>query len=275
MFIDPSGEMLKMDGLLPYLQKLPLHEKLYGNLIFSGIALLIVNGITNLTAAAFLFAKKPAGHVLATIFGVTLMAWITIQFCIMPTNFMSISYFIFGAIQFATGVAACVFSKQENFAFCEEEYPNVGKDGKILVVFFSRMGYVKKLAYGQANELKADICEIKSTENTCGTRGFWWCGRYAMHRWDMPIELVSVDLSHYEKVVICTPVWVFDLAAPVRTFCKIAAGKIKSAEYVVVHNTRNSYRNVAEEMNKLLGVCANKVTSVRCKCGNIIKTSLF
>lgn len=39
-------------------------------------ALLIVNGLTNLTAAGLLLAKKPAGVVLGGVFSVTLMLWI-------------------------------------------------------------------------------------------------------------------------------------------------------------------------------------------------------
>ena len=60
---------------------------------FSGWALLIVNGLTNLTAAGLLLAKKHSGVVLGGVFGVTLMLWICIQFYMFPPNFMSTTYF--------------------------------------------------------------------------------------------------------------------------------------------------------------------------------------
>lgn len=82
-------------------------------------ALLIVNGLTNLTAAGLLLAKKTAGTVLSGVFGVTLMLWICIQFYIFPPNFMSTVSFIFGAAQAATGYAAWVFGKQEAFHLCQ------------------------------------------------------------------------------------------------------------------------------------------------------------
>lgn len=47
-----------MDAMLPCFQKLPFADVLFSDLLFSGIALLIVNGITNLTAAGLLLAKK-------------------------------------------------------------------------------------------------------------------------------------------------------------------------------------------------------------------------
>ena len=114
-------------------------------------ALLIVNGLTNLTAAGLLLARKPAGAVLGGVFGVTLMLWICIQFYIFPPNFMSTSYFIFGLIQAVTGYMAWVFQGQEAFRAVREDYPRIGTDPRRLVVFFSRMGYVRKVAYEEAD----------------------------------------------------------------------------------------------------------------------------
>lgn len=106
--------------------------------------MLIVNGITNLIAAVLLFAKKKSGAVCSMIFGITLMLWICIQFYMFPFNFMSTSFFIFGFLQAATGYAAVIFYKQEHFVINEENYKNIGSDPTRLVVFFSRMGYVRK-----------------------------------------------------------------------------------------------------------------------------------
>lgn len=122
---------------------------------FSGVALLIVNGLSNLTAAALLLARKKAGILLGGIFGVTLMLWICIQFYMFPLNFMSTIYFIFGLIQASTGFATYIFFKQETFAQMEKE---------------------------QLQGQNTDIYEVKSTERTEGTLGFWWCGRFGMHR---------------------------------------------------------------------------------------------
>ena len=233
MLVDPSGKAMGMDGMLPYFQKLPFADVLFKDLLFSGIMLLIVNGLTNLTAATLLFMKKKAGIIAGGIFGVTLMLWICIQFYMFPLNFMSTIYFIFGLLQAVTGYAAWVFKKQEDFGVDINDYPNIGTNSKLLVVYFSRLGYVKKKAFEEANRTGALVYEVKSTEKTDGTAGFWWCGRYGMHRWGMPIEPISVDLTKFEKVTICSPIWVFALAAPIREFCKKAAGKIKNADYIV------------------------------------------
>ena len=138
---------------------------------------------------------------------------------------------------------------------------------KTLVVYFSRKGYVRKVAEQLASECGGNLFELKTTERTEGLLGFWWCGRFAMHRWQMPIQRVDLDLTAYDHVTICTPIWVFSLAAPVRSFCAQASGKIKEADYILVHHTKGTYKNAAREMDALLGLTHTRSTSVRCHTG--------
>lgn len=267
MLADPSGRSVGMSGMLPYFQVLPFADVLFQDLFFSGIALLLVNGVTNLTAAALLFRKKPAGAMLGGVFGVTLMLWILIQFYMFPLNFMSTLYFIFGFCQAATGYAAWVFQRQEAFQARPLPPLPLVEHPRRLVVYFSRMGYVKKLAYEIAEKTGAAVYEIRSTERTEGTLGFWWCGRFGMHRWDMPIRPIDVDLSAFEHVTVCAPIWVFALAAPVRAFCRQAAGQIREADYLLVHHTSGRYESAAREMDRLLGLKHTALRSVQCKVG--------
>ncbi|MDD6193565.1 MAG: hypothetical protein PUB19_01550 [Lachnospiraceae bacterium] len=282
MLVAPDGSALGMDEMLPYFQVLPLADLLYQDFIFPGIALLIVNGITNLVAAALILAKKKVGIVLGGIFGVTLMLWICIQFVIFPMNFMSTIYFIFGFIQAVTGLIAYISLKQEEFAAEEKKRMEMfGVDAtanqdaaptaKTLVAYFSRMGYTRHYAYEWREKYNADIYEIKATERIEGDLGFWWCGRFGMHHWEMPIEEIDVDLAKYDKVVICSPIWVFALSAPVRSFCAKAKGRIKNAEYVLVHYQKARYENACDEMDSLLGVKHQKAWSICTRQGKEVK----
>ena len=291
MFAAPDGSALGMDEMLPYFQVLPFADVLFQNFIFPGISLLIVNGISNLVAAALMLAKKRVGTILGGVFGVTLMLWICIQFVIFPMNFMSTIYFIFGLIQAFTGLAAYIFDQQETFAEIEAQRIDTLEnlesaadiegteptsrenhtDHKSLVVYFSRMGYTRHYAYALKEKLKADIYEVKSTERTEGTLGFWWCGRFGMHRWQMPIEEIHVDLESYEKVIICSPIWVFHLCAPMRSFCAQAAGRIRNVDYVLVHFQMAKYANACTEMDELLRVKHREAVSICIRQGKEVK----
>lgn len=267
MIIDPSGKAMGMDAMLPYFEVLPFADVVFQDLSFSGWALLIVNGLTNLTAAVLLLRKKRLGHILGGIFGVTLMMWICIQFYMFPFNFMSTIYFVFGLCQALTGYAAWVFYKQEHFKVSIDDYPNIGTNAKQLVVFFSRLGYVRKLAYEEAERTGAMLYEIKATEKTDGTLGFWWCGRFGMHRWDMPIEPVKLVLDKFDHVTICSPIWVFTPCGPVKAFCRECSGRIKSVSYIISHYNNASYAGAAAELDEILGVKHIAFYSVRCRQG--------
>ena len=120
-----------------------------------------------------LLAGKKSGIICGTVFGLTLMAWIVIQFVIFPSNFMSNIFFAFGILQALTGGAAWIFYNQEHFAVHTGDYPNIGTNHRCLVVYFSRMGYTKQAPLQEADRTGAEIYEVKSTERTTGTLGFW------------------------------------------------------------------------------------------------------
>ena len=271
MFIDPTGKLLQMDTMLPYFQVLPFSNILFQNYIFSGITLLIVNGISNLVAAYLLIRNKKSGIILGTVFGLTLMLWITIQFIIFPTNILSRTFFIIGIIQLLTGYMTYVFYTQEQFKFNPKEYKNIGKNKDVLVVYFSRMGYTKKVAYEEAEKQKADILELKAKEKTENTSGFWWCGRYGMHKWRMPICDINVDLKKYKKVIIISPIWVFSVSAPIREFCYKYSESINSVEYIFVHFMNTKFENVADEVDSILNKKKEKFTSICMRIGKVKK----
>ena len=271
MLIDPTGKLLKMDNVLPYFKVLPFSNVLFKNYIFSGIALLIVNGVTNITAAFFLIKNKKIGIILGTIFGFTLTLWITIQFIILPFNFLSVTYFILGIIQMIVGYMAYVFYMQTNFKIDISKYKNIGKNKDTLVVYFSRLGYTKMIAYSKANELKADILRLETDELTENTKGFWWCGRFGMHKWRMPIKDIDIEIKKYKNVIIVSPIWVFSIAAPIRDFCYKYSGDINNVQYIFVHFMNSSFKNVADEVDKILNKKRDKFASVCMRFGNIKK----
>lgn len=269
MFIDPTGKLLQMNTLLPYFKVLPFSDVLFQNYIFSGITLLIVNGISNLVAAYLLIKNKKSGIILGTLFGFTLILWIVIQFIIFPPNILSTVFFILGIIQLITGYITYVFYMQEQFKINLKEYKNIGKNKDVVVIYFSRMGYTKKVAYEEANKLGADIYEIKTVEKTSGTLGFWWCGRYGMHKWNMQIEDIGVDLKKYKKVIIVSPIWVFSVAAPIKEFIHKYSKNINEVEYIFTHFMDTTFEHEADEIDRILNKKRMKFTSVCVRLGKV------
>ena len=251
MLIKPDGSILHMQEMLPYFKVLPFADVLFTDYVFPGIMLILVNGVSNIIAAVLILRNKKAGFVLGTIFGFTLMLWITIQFIIFPPNFLDNAYFTFGVLQLICGYIALVSFNQVNFVFDEKDYTDVASDSelaertipdsKTLVVYFSRMNYTKRIAYNEANIQKAKIVELKTNERTQGTLGFWWCGRFGMHRWGMETLPLEAELSDFEKIIIVTPIWVFKMCAPVRDFVSKNKDVLKQKNVEVVFNHFNPW----------------------------------
>ena len=271
MLIKPDGSILHMQSLLPYFAVLPFSDVLFQDYIFSGIMLILVNGVSNIIAAILILKNKKAGFFLGTVFGFTLILWIIIQFIIFPPNFLDNAYFTFGVLQLITGYMALVSFNQINFKFDENDYPNIAAESKTLVVYFSRMNYTKTIAYKKADQEHACITEIKTNERTQGTLGFWWCGRFGMHKWPMPTLPLSVNLENFERIIIVTPIWVFKMCAPIRDFIQKNADLLKQKEVEVVFNHFNPWlpKGAVKEIESYIAV--KKIDSYTTMLGHTFK----
>lgn len=256
MLIKPDGSILHMETMLPYFSVLPFSDVLFQDYVFSGIMLIIVNGLTNISAFILILSKKRIGYILGTIFGFTLMLWIIIQFVIFPPNLLDTFYFIFGCLQLVCGYVALVSFNQATFKFNEEDYQNINKASDTLVVYFSRMKFTKKIAYTAANKEGAYIQELKTKERTAGTLGFWWCGRFGMHKWPMEINPLDVDINKYKKIILVTPIWVFRMCSPMRDFVSKNQDILKTKEVKVIFNHFNPWlpKGAIKEVKKYANV---------------------
>ena len=270
MLIKPDGSILHMQDMLPYFSVLPFSDILFQDYIFSGISLIIVNGLTNTLAFILIILNKRIGYVLGTIFGFTLMLWIIIQFVIFPPNLLDALYFTFGVLQLICGYNALVSYNQKYFIFNEEDY-KINKESNILVVYFSRLKYTKRIAYIKANNLNADIYEIKTKERTENTLGFWWCGRFGMHKWPMEILPIDNDLNKYEKIVIVTPIWVFRMCGPIRDFIIKYKDLLNNKNVDIVFNHFNPWlpKGAVNEIKKHINI--NNIESKTTMLGHTFK----
>lgn len=103
MISEPSGVTLGIVGMLPYFQKLPFAGLLFQDFSFAGVALLLVNGLTNTISVFLIFRRSKYAAISGLMCGIVLILWICVQFYIFPLNFMSTLFFIFGILQAVNG----------------------------------------------------------------------------------------------------------------------------------------------------------------------------
>ena len=199
------------------------------------------------------------------------MMWITIQFIIFPFNILSTSYFVFGLLQAVTGYACYIFYQQSLFSINESEYKNIGENKKEIVIYFSRMGYTKKIALEEANKRHAEVIELSTNEHTKGTSGFWWCGRFGMLNKPMVINEIDLNLEDYDKVIIVSPIWVFKVCSPINDFCNKYSGKINNVEYIFTHYMKHSFIKEADKLDNILEIKRTKFISICVRIGKVVK----
>lgn len=147
---------------------------------------------------------------------------------------------------------------------------------KTLVVYFSRKGHVKKIAQNLAHNLNAQIEELSTTERTSGILGFWWCGRFAMHRWPMPLKPLKFNPKDFDKVIICSPIWAFTASSVIFSYVKNQSGNFKNLSYCFVHfSPFMRFKNTVKTLNKISGCEAKEYTSISMPWGLVLRKKKF
>ncbi len=146
---------------------------------------------------------------------------------------------------------------------------------KTLVVYYSRKGYTEAIALKKAAELKADFLNIETIENVSGYNGIINCLTSVLGKKEMILFPYDTDVSAYDKVIICTPLWFSEPASPVKTFMKREKHNISEAEYIFVHALPDNAKKAAEYSDRVLRLKNSRYTSIQTVFGKIKKEEEF
>nr|MDO8061805.1 hypothetical protein [Candidatus Freyrarchaeum guaymaensis] len=87
------------------------------------------------------------------------------------------------------------------------------------------------MAEAIAEDLNADIEEIKDKKNRMGATGFLRSGYEAIFRKLTDIYPTGRNPEEYDMVVVGSPVWVGSLSSPIRTYMALNGHKIKKIAF--------------------------------------------
>lgn len=99
MFISPNGTMWGMDPMLEHMQCLPLSGLLFTNFSFSGVMLILINGVCNTAAVVGLWRGRRWGVLCGGASGVMLLCWLGVQWMIFAVNPLTTLYTVLGVLQ--------------------------------------------------------------------------------------------------------------------------------------------------------------------------------
>lgn len=121
-----------------------------------------------------------------------------------------------------------------------------------LVVYFSRSGVTERLASQLASRLGADLEVIRTNESYTGVRGYLKGVWQSLLR-RMPAVSRGTDPAGYTNVIVCSPIWVGHLSAPMHSYLARFGAGIGPLAAIWVSGGGAAYKNVATEIERLTG----------------------
>lgn len=123
---------------------------------------------------------------------------------------------------------------------------------KTLVVFYSRSGHTEQLALRLAELIGADTERIRDNTARGGWLGYQRCAIEAFLGHTPKIRPCRYRPQDYDLVIIGTPVWVWNMSSPVRSYVDHYRGKLtRVAVFCTCGGSGDN--KVLDDLERLLG----------------------
>ena len=100
---------------------------------------------------------------------------------------------------------------------------------RILIVYYSRSGYTRRVARMLARRLGAEVDEIKIVQPVRGPLGYALFAIEALAEITPSVQPALKAPKDYDCIVVGTPVWFWSLSSPVRAW--LAQNRIRGARF--------------------------------------------
>lgn len=102
---------------------------------------------------------------------------------------------------------------------------------KVLIAYYSRTGYTRRVAEQLAARLQATLSPITEARSRLGFLGYQRCIVESVLDRDAAINPATEDPAQYDLVVLGTPVWAWHLSSPVRAFARRHAASVNRCAF--------------------------------------------
>ena len=117
---------------------------------------------------------------------------------------------------------------------------------RILVVYYSRTGFTRRIAEEIADACGADLEEVRDVKSRRGPFGFLRSGYEASRRKLPEIKETTADPAQYDVVVIGTPVWAGNVASPIRSYVAKQRDALKAVALFCTMGGKSSGKTLPE-----------------------------
>jgi flavodoxin len=119
----------------------------------------------------------------------------------------------------------------------EASYETLGGH-KILLVYYSRTGNTRLIAEAISKKLGCDLEEITEPKNRNGLMGYMSAGSDAQKEIITAINPTKQDVEDYDLVIVGTPIWAWNISAPIRSYLTANRGKFPNVAFYITLDGR-------------------------------------
>ena len=124
--------------------------------------------------------------------------------------------------------------------------------GRTLVVFYSRTGTTQNVAHAIREELGCDIDVIREDQRRGGVLGYMRSALDGTFQRPAVLRRMIRDLSHYDLVIVGTPIWSASVSAPVRSYLEANRDRLRRVAFFCTHGGSGSARAL-RQMEEICG----------------------
>lgn len=125
-----------------------------------------------------------------------------------------------------------------------------------LVICYSRTGTTRKVGEQVAQMLNCDREEIFDTKSRGGPIGYMVAGKAGLRKQLTELKPVSKNPGEYDLVVIGTPVWSYNISAPVRTYIEMYKNKFAEVAFFIT-----CVDNPGKTLSEMESICGKRPRS--------------
>lgn len=123
---------------------------------------------------------------------------------------------------------------------------------KILLVYYSRTGFTRRVAHEIAQKCQCDVEELMDVHDRSGICGYVRSLAEAFTKLRADYRSTAQHTRQYDLVVIGTPVWMWNLSSPIRSYIEQNRERFKAVAFFCTYGGSGA-EGVLAEMEKLCG----------------------
>ena len=144
-----------------------------------------------------------------------------------------------------------------------------------LLIFYSRSGNTRKVAQVISENLSCDVEEIKDTKKRLGFIGYLRSVKDVLRKKLPTLKKITKNPEQYDLIIIGTPIWVSNMAAPIRTYITENKDKFKNIAFFCTQGGGKGGKGGEKCLPKMGKLCAKEPVATLIITAKEVKKEIF